>query len=129
MHKHGRQHVIVKVDAMDESDRKRPAGCSDSGSLRSWMKHIKAVVNGLKSDLQQIGTRIMLARKSKGFSQNSFAKACRIDRTYYGGIERGEYNFTYKVLARICLALHTDIPSLTQGLPSTAHSHNYTAHT
>ena len=81
-------------------------------------------MNRLNSDLQEIGKRIARARKKKGFSQTSFAKECRIDRTYYAGIERGVYNFTYKVLARICITLQTDIPSLTQGLPSALRSHN-----
>ena len=77
-------------------------------------------MNGFKSDLQEIGKRVMRARKRKGFSQRSFSKACGIDRSYYRGIERGEYNFTYNVLARMCIALQTDIPSLTKGLPDAA---------
>ena len=42
--------------------------------------------------LIKLGSKIRELRKSKGFSQESFADEVRLDRTYMGGIERGERN-------------------------------------
>ena len=55
--------------------------------------------------LQKLGTQIRNLRYAKGFSQESFADACGLDRTYIGGIERGERNLGFKNLLRIAEAL------------------------
>ena len=43
-------------------------------------------------ELIEIGERIRGLRKEKGFSQESFAYAVGLDRTYMGSVERGERN-------------------------------------
>lgn len=56
-------------------------------------------------ELEQVGATIRRLRMSKGFSQESFADACGLDRTYIGGVERGERNLGLKNLLKIARAL------------------------
>jgi transcriptional regulator with XRE-family HTH domain len=46
------------------------------------------------------GKRVRQLRKAKGVSQEAFAHEIKIDRSYYGSIERGERNVS---LENICL--------------------------
>ena len=46
------------------------------------------------------------------FSQEGFAHAVDLDRTYIGGIERGERNPGLKVIVRIADALDLDVSLL-----------------
>lgn len=57
--------------------------------------------------LQAVGRRIRQLRAERGYSQESFA-ACGLDRTYIGGVERGERNLGLKNLVKIAWAL--DVP-------------------
>ena len=41
-------------------------------------------------DLLELGRRIRCAREINGRSQEAFADVCRLDRSYFGEIERGE---------------------------------------
>jgi len=43
--------------------------------------------------LVQFGMRIPRLRSNAGYSQEAFADLCEMDRSYVGGIERGERNF------------------------------------
>lgn len=60
------------------------------------------------SQLQKLGTQIRNLRSARGFSQESFADACGLDRTYIGGVERGERNLGFKNLLRIADALDVE---------------------
>lgn len=62
--------------------------------------------------LIKLGDNIRELRKSKGFSQESFADEAGLDRTYMGGIERGERNIATINLIRIALALNVEIGDL-----------------
>jgi len=55
--------------------------------------------------LQKLGATIRRLRAAKGFSQEGFADACGLDRTYIGGVERGERNLGFKNLLKISEAL------------------------
>ena len=66
--------------------------------------------------LQQFGTRVRELRKEQGLSQEAFADRCGLDRTYIGGIERGERNVALKNIAVIARALSMTISQLTKGL-------------
>jgi len=66
--------------------------------------------------LQQFGTRVRELRKEQGLSQEAFADRCGLDRTYIGGIERGERNVALKNIALIARALGITISQLTKGL-------------
>ena len=48
------------------------------------------------------------ARKAKGWSQETLAAACGLDRTYVSAIERRKRNITLAALGRILEALELD---------------------
>jgi transcriptional regulator with XRE-family HTH domain len=54
---------------------------------------------------KHFGERVRELRKEKGFSQEALALACYLDRTYIGGVERGERNISLVNIHRIALAL------------------------
>jgi transcriptional regulator with XRE-family HTH domain len=51
------------------------------------------------------GRAVRDLRAERGFSQEAFADACQIDRSYMGQIERGEANVGFAHLLRISRAL------------------------
>ncbi|CAM3940152.1 helix-turn-helix transcriptional regulator [Vreelandella rituensis] len=59
-----------------------------------------------------LGRNIRQKRKEKGFSQDAFALATGIDRSYIGRIERGEVNITVEKLYEIAVVLGCDPASL-----------------
>ncbi len=54
------------------------------------------------------GNRLREIRHSKGLSQEALAHACELDRTYIGGVERGERNISLINIIRISRALEID---------------------
>lgn len=66
--------------------------------------------------LKRFGKRVRELRKSQGHSQESFAAECGLDRTYLGGIERGERNVALRNITVIAKALKFSISDLTKGL-------------
>jgi transcriptional regulator with XRE-family HTH domain len=58
-----------------------------------------------QSDLVQFGAAVRELRKARGFSQEAFGDACGIDRSYMGGIERGEHNLALVNILKIVAAL------------------------
>lgn len=67
--------------------------------------------------LKELGTRIREKRKARGWTQEELAAKAEIDRSYIGGVERGERNLTFTVLCEICSALGCDVAALTKGIP------------
>lgn len=59
-----------------------------------------------------LGTRVRERRKELKMTQVDLADACKLDRTYIGGIERGERNPSLKNMAKIATALNTTISDL-----------------
>lgn len=55
--------------------------------------------------LKAFGDRVRAIRSRKGMSQEELARLAKIDRTYIGGIERGERNAGIKNVHRIADAL------------------------
>lgn len=53
----------------------------------------------------KFGERVRALRKQKGLSQETLALACELDRTYIGGIERGERNISLINIYKIADAL------------------------
>jgi transcriptional regulator with XRE-family HTH domain len=51
------------------------------------------------------GRRLRELRSQKGFSQEALALACDLDRTYIGGVERGERNVSLINIHKIAAAL------------------------
>jgi transcriptional regulator with XRE-family HTH domain len=59
-----------------------------------------------ESQIQKdFGNRLRNIRKQKGLSQEALALACDLDRTYIGGVERGERNISLINIYRIAVAL------------------------
>jgi len=71
-----------------------------------------------QSDLVQLGDRIRAVRKATEMTQEDLAGASDIDRSYIGGVERGERNLTFTMLCKIAKALKCDVASLTEDLPA-----------
>ena len=59
-----------------------------------------------------IGKAIRERRTERGLSQEALAHEAGIDRSYMGGVERGEHNITVMNLARICATLTIDVSRL-----------------
>ena len=68
-------------------------------------------------ELKILGERIREARRTLGWTQEELADQAGIDRSYIGGVERGERNLTFNVLCVICNALVCDVATLTKGIP------------
>ena len=56
--------------------------------------------------LKAFGQAVRECRSARGFSQEGFAHYCGLDRSYMGGVERGERNVTLANMERIIAALH-----------------------
>lgn len=54
---------------------------------------------------KNFGARVREIRKSKGLSQETLALICELDRTYIGGVERGERNISIVNMYKISHAL------------------------
>ena len=66
--------------------------------------------------LARFGAEVRRLRVAVGLSQESLAERCGLDRTYIGGIERGERNVGLRNIAIIAAALGVPISELTAGL-------------
>lgn len=56
--------------------------------------------------------RVRFLREERGFSQEGFAAASGLDRSYYGGIERGQRNVALDNIATIARTLDVPIREL-----------------
>ncbi|MGD1928309.1 MAG: helix-turn-helix domain-containing protein [Leptolyngbyaceae cyanobacterium] len=63
-----------------------------------------------------LGARVRKLRKARGLSQEMFAAECGLDRTYIGGIERGERNVAIRNLVLIAKSLDISVSELLSGL-------------
>lgn len=66
--------------------------------------------------LVRFGERVRELRKQAGLSQERFAERSQLDRTYIGGIERGERNISLRNIAVVARALGVSVSELTRGL-------------
>ena len=62
--------------------------------------------------VEDFGKRLRELRKAQGYSQEGFALTVELDRTYVGGIERGERNPGLKTILRIAEALEVPVAEL-----------------
>ena len=60
-------------------------------------------------NLVKIGALIRHVRECNGFSQDGFAGAAGLGRTYYGRVERGEQNISIQNLIRIAITLKVEV--------------------
>lgn len=70
------------------------------------------------ADLAALGSRIRELRSRRGWSQEGFADRCGLDRTYVGGIERGERNLAVINLLRIARTLEVPVGTLFERVES-----------
>ena len=66
--------------------------------------------------LQRFGERVRELRADAEFSQEAFAEECGLDRTYMGGVERGERNLGLRNVEKIAEALGVSIAELMNGV-------------
>jgi transcriptional regulator with XRE-family HTH domain len=64
----------------------------------------------------RFGNAVRAKRHTLGVSQEEFADICGLDRTYIGGIERGERNVSLINIERIAKALKISLPKLFQDI-------------
>ena len=59
------------------------------------------------STLTKIGSSLKKTRKKQKLSQKEVAKRADVNTNYYARIERGEVNFSMKILEKLIKALKT----------------------
>jgi transcriptional regulator with XRE-family HTH domain len=64
----------------------------------------------------RFGKAVRQRRHKLGVSQEAFADMCRLDRTYIGGIERGERNVALVNIEKIAKTLRLSIEQLFRGI-------------
>ncbi len=62
--------------------------------------------------LVKLGLKIRSLREAQGLSQESVALGSGLDRSYFGGIERGEHNVAVVNLEKIAIALDVQVADL-----------------
>lgn len=62
--------------------------------------------------LIRFGKRVKELRKQKELSQEKLALLCELDRSYIGGIERGERNISLINIHKIAIALNISTKEL-----------------
>jgi transcriptional regulator with XRE-family HTH domain len=66
--------------------------------------------------LTKLGANIRAKREEKELSQEALAELADLDRTYIGGVERGERNSTILSVLRIAKALKISVAELCRGI-------------
>jgi transcriptional regulator with XRE-family HTH domain len=64
----------------------------------------------------RFGRALRRQRQKLGVSQEAFADMCQLDRTYIGGIERGERNVALVNIEKIAKTLRLSIAQLFRGV-------------
>lgn len=59
-------------------------------------------------EIRRFGKALRAMREQLGLSQEGFADLVDLDRSYIGGIERGERNPTLRTILRISSALNVE---------------------
>ena len=64
----------------------------------------------------RFGKAIRNRRERLGVSQEEFADMCELDRTYVGGVERGERNLSLINIEKIAFAFRVSLSELFKGV-------------
>jgi transcriptional regulator with XRE-family HTH domain len=70
--------------------------------------------------LTVLGQRVRELRAKQGYSQEGFADACGVHRTFMGTIERGESNLSFQNLVKVSTALGITLSQLLSGIEKRA---------
>lgn len=65
---------------------------------------------------KRFGLKIRNLRLAKNLSQEAFADECALDRSYIGGVERGERNISIKNIEKVALALNISISEMMESI-------------
>ncbi len=65
---------------------------------------------------QAFGLRLRSLREERGLSQETFANAARVHRTYLSSVERGQRNVSLDIIMRLADALDLPAAQLFEGL-------------
>lgn len=52
-----------------------------------------------------LGEAIRAVRQERGYAQEAFAARAGLDRSYFGAVERGEFNVTLSTLLKVAAGL------------------------
>ncbi len=63
------------------------------------------IVKSKQDPKVRFGLRLRKLRQAAGFSQEALAYAAELDRSYVGGVERGEYNISLLNICALARAL------------------------
>lgn len=66
--------------------------------------------------LIRLGTNIRSIREQRGLSQEQLALTASLDRTYIGGVERGERNISITNLCKLAYSLDVTPSQLLEGV-------------
>ena len=58
------------------------------------------------------GAAVRALRRERGYGQEGFAAHAGLDRSYYGAIERGEFNVSLDTIIKLARALDTTASEL-----------------
>lgn len=64
----------------------------------------------------RFGKAVRSRRQKLGVSQEEFADMCGLDRTYLGGVERGERNLSLMNIERIAKTFRVSLAELFNGV-------------
>ena len=66
--------------------------------------------------MKRFGATVRTRREAQKLSQEKLAELADLDRTYIGGIERGERNLGLLNIVRVAKALKTSVAELCDGI-------------
>jgi len=66
--------------------------------------------------LVRFGKKLRTLRRQKGLSQEDLALAAGLDRSYVGGVERGERNVALRNINKLAVALEMSAAELLRGV-------------
>lgn len=84
----------------------------DSRGPRGRGDRCLAVAKKTSAETAAFGAAIRSVRVERGYSQEGFAAHAGMDRSYYGAIERGEFNVTYSTIVKIADGLRVPVHEL-----------------
>jgi DNA-binding XRE family transcriptional regulator len=82
-----------------------PGGVKHGGILPVSRTGFAFVSRKATQASRALGKAFSAARAERGYTQESFALKAGIDRSYYGALERGEYNMTIETIMTVATGL------------------------
>jgi len=70
----------------------------------------------MDSVLALFGNRVRELRRKKGLSQEALALEAGLDRSYVGGVERGERNVSLVNIKKLAAAIGVSVSDITKGM-------------